>query len=231
MKLISELYVYPVYDRVSYEKAFGHQAPPFNPTQAPKRWLATDGATSFLVPDLRGGTATITVNAATVAAINLTGHYRPDPVAPNPPYPGYASPDDATQLANMLGGKVAVNGGVGMAAGQTWLEIQAGGYSIPAAILVLNWYKLGKSNPGTWTLQDGNLAFHPAPAPIEQPIAGVTPAELPIPIRPLQPGEKIVFPVMGQPVVQDDQASPAGGSFNDQDRAILYQIAAKVLGG
>jgi hypothetical protein len=223
-------YLYPVYDRASYEAAFGKQPPAFDATRAVKRWFTADAVTSFRCVQVGtdDGTAPLNLDAATAAAVNIPGPYRYDPT----PWNGALSNDDIIALAGLIGGTVQEAHSVGIAPDASWPVITAGGYTQVAGVLVAQWYAAGKNRIGHWHLVNGHLILDPAP---EQPVDGVTPkAEIPQPLKPLLPGQKIVRAgVMNTLWIQDptDITSPAGGSFTDSDRALLYAIYSILQGG
>jgi hypothetical protein len=90
---VSDLFLFPVYTRETYEKATGVQAPPFDPQYRIKRWLdpdmrdnslAGEKATYMYLDFADGKVKTFEISAFEAGRVNLPGKYRYAPYVPAP---------------------------------------------------------------------------------------------------------------------------------------------------
>ena len=249
---ILDLWLYPRYDRASYEAATGQQAPPFDATKPVKMWSAED-ATAFTVFDgAKFGNLTMTGDEA--LAVNLPGAYRymaylaPANVASfvfadgstQNIASGFTRLADAQLLASSIvpGASVAEQiSPIGTAyhyaneGSRLYDIIFAGGVKWPAHALMVALVRDGIGHAGTWgDPTKGFPVFQPAPDYTQaQPS---TPPEIGIPCRALFDGEVLQVGGFSPVIVRVDKQpppSPAGGSFTDADRASLARIEA-ILG-
>jgi hypothetical protein len=248
---VSDLFIFPVYDRESFRKAFGRQADPYRPDRRIKRWFDPDAGngpytyTYFDFEKRRFEKTTILGDEA--RTLNLPGKFEyekyiitptkavvvgPAPLDPQPVRADFLSTrEEAEALARELGGKVVE---YNLNEGPFWIDwrdetrryyqIEIGNNLYNVGLLLKARHADGLNHPGSW---------HQTPFGIvwvsDQDFDGSTDTrpEVPVPCRELAENEALHITPFGATVYRTDMDSPFNpSSFESRVEAALRRIEA-----
>lgn len=251
---IQALGLFQTYSRDTYLKAFGVQAPPFDPSRRIKTWFDSTVDTSYgdsvavykiIGQDSTGAWAVrqIAMPASEAAAVNLPGDIA---------YPPYVvTPTTATRGGTLLNADymslesqgrqiiAAIQAGTLLDQGDTALlpavyppeeprklwVVQLDGKSYNVGLLLKLQNAKGVGSPGRWGVVSGELTWIPDP-PAPTGLADTRPPRE-MPVRDLLPNEVLQSTLFGVQVVRSDkkqQSDEQSGQFTSADRDMLRQI-------